>query len=121
MGENRDYVTHPDEKGSINISEEVISAIAASAALETEGVASLSSGLDITELLSKKTLGRGVRITVDGENVKVDVWLTVRLGVSVHKVGHKVQETVASSIESATGFAVTEVNVHIVGVTLGKK
>ena len=121
MGENRDYITHPDEKGSINISEEVISAIAAGAVLETEGVAALPSGRDLTELLTKKTLGRGVRITVEGESVKVDVWITVRLGFSVHKVGHRVQESVASSIESATGFSVTEVNVHIVGVALGKK
>ncbi len=121
MGENKDYVTHPDEKGSVNISEEVISVIAASAALETEGVASLSAGRDLTELLGKKNVGRGVKITVEGESVKVDLWLTVKLGVSVNKVGRKVQEAVASGIESMTGFSVTEVNVHVIGVTLGKK
>ena len=43
MGENKDYITHPDEKGSVNISEEVISVIAAAAAMETEGVAGLSA------------------------------------------------------------------------------
>ncbi len=120
MGENKDYITHPDEKGSINISEEVISVIAASAALETDGVAGLSSGRDLTELLGMKNAGRGVRITVEGESVRVDVWLTVKLGVSVNKVGQKVQEAVAGSIESMTGFTVTEVNVHIVGIALKK-
>ena len=118
MGENKDYITHPDEKGSINISEEVISVIAASAAMETEGVAALSAGRDLSELLGKKNLSRGVRIAVDGENVKVDVWLTVKLGVSVHSVGKKVQEAVQGGIESMTGFKVTEVNVHVVGVSL---
>lgn len=121
MGENKDYITHPDEKGSINISEEVISVIAASAAMETEGVAALSAGRDLTELLGKKSLGRGVRITVEGESVKVDLWLTVKLGVSVNKVGRKVQEAVSSGIESMTGFAVTEVNVHIVGIALNAR
>ena len=118
MGENKDYITHPDEKGSINISEEVISVIAASAAMETEGVAALSAGRDLSELLGKKNLSKGVRIAVDGENVKVDVWLTVKLGVSVHSVGKKVQEAVQGGIESMTGFKVTEVNVHVIGVSL---
>ena len=121
MGENKDYITHPDEKGSINISEEVISVIAATAALETEGVAALSGGLDISELLGKKNLSKGVRIAVEGESVKVDLWMTVKLGVSVNNVGKSVQEAVASGIESMTGFKVTEVNVHIIGVNLGRK
>lgn len=121
MGENRDYITHPDEKGSINISEEVISAIAASAALETEGVAALSAGNNLSELLGKKNLSKGVRIAVDGETVKVDLWMTVKLGVSVSAVGRKVQEAVAGGIESMTGFAVKEVNVHVIGVNLGRK
>ena len=121
MGENREYITHPDEKGSINISEDVVCAVAAAAALETEGVAALSGGRDLTELVGKKNPGRGVRISVEGETVKVDLWLTVRLGVSVNKVGQKVQEAVTSSIESMTGFTVDQVNVHITGVLLAKK
>ena len=121
MGENKDYITHPDEKGSINISEVVISVIAASAALETEGVAALSAGRDLGELLGKKNLSKGVRLTVEDETVKVDLWLTVKLGVSVNNVGKKVQEAVAAGIESMTGFKVTEVNVHITGVNLLKK
>ena len=118
MGENKDYITHPDEKGSVNISEEVISVIAATTALETEGVAALSAGRDLYELLGKKNLSKGVRLIVDGEKLKVDLWLTVKLGASVNKVGQRVQESVASAIESATGFTVSEVNVHIVGVNL---
>ncbi len=118
MGENKDYITHPDEKGSINISEEVVSVIAATAALETDGIAGLSSG---KELLGKKNPSKGVRIAVEDERVKVDLWAVVKLGVSVNRVGQKVQENVAAAIESATGFTVTEVNVHIVGINLGKK
>lgn len=121
MGENKDYITHPDEKGSINISEEVISVIAASAALETDGVAALSAGRDLSELLGKKNMSKGVRITVEGETVKVDLWLTVKLGASVNAVGGKVQEAVSASVESMTGFKVAEVNVHIIGISLARK
>ena len=38
---SKDYVVHPEEMGAIHISEEVLSAIAASAAAEIDGVAGL--------------------------------------------------------------------------------
>ena len=41
MNENREYITHPDEMGNIQISEDVLGVIAASAAQEIEGVAGL--------------------------------------------------------------------------------
>ena len=37
MGENKDYMTHPDEMGCIHISEDVLASIAAGAAAEVEG------------------------------------------------------------------------------------
>ena len=120
MGENKDYITQPDDKGSINISEEVVAIIAATAAMETEGVASLSASLgkDIAELLGKKSLSKGVRVSVEEESVKADVYITVKLGVSVNKVAAAVQESVLQAVESATGLSVSEVNVHVCGVSL---
>ena len=123
MGENnRDYVTRPDEKGSINISEDVIAFIAGNAALEIEGVASLSAsfGKDIAELLGKKNLSKGVRVTSEGDNIKVDIYIMVKMGVSVSKVGMQVQEAVASNIESMTGISVSEVNIHVCGVAFDR-
>ncbi|MGM9521653.1 MAG: Asp23/Gls24 family envelope stress response protein [Oscillospiraceae bacterium] len=123
MGENsKDYVTHPDDKGSINISEEVIAVIAANAALETEGVASLSASLgkDIAERLGKRNQTKGVRIAVEDEIILVDVYIMVKMGVSVSKVGVQVQEAVASNIESMTGFSVAEVNVHVCGIAFDR-
>lgn len=120
MGENKEYITYPDEKGSINISEEVVAIIAANAAMETDGVSSLSAsfGKDIAELLGKKSLSKGVRIAVDGENVRADIYIMVKLGVAVNKVAEAVQESVAQAVESSTGLTISEVNVHVCGVTL---
>jgi len=120
MGENKDYIVYPEEKGSINISEEVIAIIAANAALETEGVAALSASLgkDLAELLGKKNLSKGVKITADETGVKADVFILVKIGTSVNKVGAQVQENVHSAIESMTGVKVMEVNVHVSGVWL---
>ena len=43
MGESKDYVSRSDELGNIHISEEVLAAISAAAALEVEGVSSLTN------------------------------------------------------------------------------
>ncbi|MGE4483541.1 MAG: Asp23/Gls24 family envelope stress response protein [Oscillospiraceae bacterium] len=123
MNDNKDYITHPDEKGTINISEEVIAAIAASAVAEIEGVASLPSniGKDIAELLGgKKNIARGVRIQSEDGEVIADVCIMVKLGYPVNEVGAAAQEKAMAAIESMTGFAVKAVNVHICGVALDK-
>ena len=56
MADAREYVSRPDELGNIHISEEVLAVIAAAAALETEGVASLAPNLstDLAELLGEE-------------------------------------------------------------------
>lgn len=123
MGENKEYVTYPDEKGSINISEEVIAIIAANAAAEVEGVASLSASLgkDIAELLGKKNISKGVKISVEEEAVTADVFIMVKIGCAVNEVGMKVQESVISAIQDMTGFEIAAVNVHICGISFDKE
>jgi uncharacterized alkaline shock family protein YloU len=59
MSENKDYIVYPSNQGSISISTEVVAAIAAAAALECEGVASLYSiGKDMSGCLGKRTQPR---------------------------------------------------------------
>ena len=71
MAENREYITYSEEKGSINISEEVVAAIAAGAALETDGVAALynSPARDFAEIMGKRGVSRGARIKVEEEAI----------------------------------------------------
>ena len=45
MAESREYISREEELGSVNISEEVLAAIAGAAALDVEGVGALGSGL----------------------------------------------------------------------------
>lgn len=121
MADNKDYITHPDDQGSINISIEVVAAIAAAAALECEGVASLYSvGKEISGIFGKKNSPKGVKVTLEENDVTLDLYLAVKLGVEVNKVGTAVQAAVISSLESMTGFAVKCVNVHVTGVVLDK-
>ena len=123
MGENKEYLSYPDEKGSINISDEVVAAIAANAALEVEGVAGMpaSFGKDIADLLGLRSLTRGVKLQADEDGITFDVCITVAYGASVSDVAKAVQTSVTSAVESATGFTVKTVNIHVCGIALENK
>ena len=122
MAENKDYIVHPNDKGSVNISTEVVAAIAAAAALECDGVAALYSiGKDMSGLFGKKnTANKSVKVTLEEDSVIIDVYLSVVLGVEVNKVGTDVQNAVVSAVESMTGYTVNSVSVHVTGIALDK-
>ena len=122
MGDNKGYITSTDERGSINISEEVIALIAASAATEVEGVHGLfmSHGRDLAQMLSRKSLSRGVKIGVEEKNVTIDINIMADMGCAVNEVGAEVQKAVKSAVEAAAGLTVNTVNIHICGIYLKK-
>lgn len=122
MGEGKEYVSRSDELGNIHISEEVLSVIAAAAALEVEGVGGLAAnlGTDLAELLGKKNLGRGVRLQVEEETVTVDVAILVKYGFTIPNVARAVQEAVAASLEATSGLTVAAVNISVGGVIFEK-
>ena len=123
MADAREYVSRPDELGNIHISEEVLAVIAAAAALEVEGVASLSANLgsDLAELLGKKNLAKGIHISVgEGERVCVDVSILIQFGFTIPDVAKAVQDSVYSAIENTSGLEVECVNVHVGGVAFSR-
>ena len=111
MGENKEYLTHPEELGCIHISEEVLASIAAGAAAEVEGISGLMN------LPTKKTSARGVRLAVDDDGTVIDLYVMIRYGYAIPEVAEKIQTAVASSVEAMAGFAVKAVNVHVGGVS----
>ena len=123
MGDNKKgYFKKSDEKGSINISEEVITVIAATAAVEVPGVHGLfvSHGREITSVNGRKGLHKGVRLSNDNNKLNVDVYIVAKMGFPVNELGAEVQKAVVSSVEGAAGIKVNEINVHICGVALKK-
>ena len=122
MAESKDYMTLPEEKGSVNIAEEVIAAIAVGAVREVEGVAGMMTGNSVTDFMTnKKTAQRGikgVKIDMTGTALAVDLSLAVAYGHPIPEVAEKVQKAVSSSVEAMTGCPVEAVNVHVCGVTL---
>ena len=119
MPEN--YIARQDEHGSINISEDVIAVMVAAAASEVDGVAGLANtiGTDLAEFLGRKSVSKGVKVQFVEDKIVVDVVVIVRFGVKINEVGVKIQEAVASAVESMTGLE-SIVNVHISGISYDK-
>ena len=120
MAESKEYISRPDELGNINISEEVLSVIAAAAAAEVEGVGGLAANLgsDIAELLGgRKNLSKGIRITVEEESIRIDLSILIKYGYTILDVAKKVQSAVFAAVENTSGLTVECVNVHVAGVS----
>ena len=124
MAESKEYMTLPEENGSINISEEVIAAIAVGAAREVEGVSGMMTAMggSVTDLLNNKKnaqkVARGVKIDMTGVDLVLDLYLTVEFGHPIPEVAENAQKAVINAVEAMTGCSVGAVNVHVGGVTL---
>ncbi len=118
MSENKEYVSQALENGSIYISNEVITSIAAMAAQDVEGVYGLGAGADLN-MLKKKNASKEIRVVIsDNDEISIDCYIIVLYGYSVVDVAKAVQEAVASTVESTTGRVVADVNVSIGGISL---
>ncbi len=111
-----------EENGNVNIADEVISAIASLAASGVQGVASMGGGLtgSFAELLGKKNLSKGVKLTVDEKSVVLDLSVIVEYGTKIPGVAWELQEKVKSEVEAMTGLQVTAVNISVDGVHVPK-
>ena len=112
------YISRRMEKGSINISEDVIASLVRTVVLETEGVAELANavGSDIAELLGIKMNIRGVKVRFQDDTILVDAVITVKYGSNILTVAQKAQEAILSAVQTSTGFENVEVNVHVAGI-----
>lgn len=104
--------------GEIKITDEVISSIAGAAALRAEGVHSMSGTVveDLTEILGKKNLSKGVNIILNDKGAIIDVNIIIKHGYKLHDVAIQVQENVKKDIQNLVGIKVDLVNVFIDGV-----
>ena len=112
------YYTISDEKGSINISEDVIAVIASNAVSEVDGIAAFSNAAG-TERIGKKTASKGIRVSFEEDRVNIDITVMVRCGTNITGIGEKIQKSVSAAVESMTGLR-SAVNVHISGVSFDK-
>ena len=124
MADSKEYMTLPEENGSIHISEEVLSAIAVGAVREVEGVSGMMTNLggSVTDLVNNKKNAqkgtKGVKIDMSGAGLVLDLYLTVQYGNAIPEVAENAQKAVMAAIEAMTGCTVDAVNIHVGGITL---
>ena len=106
--------------GEVKIADEVVAIIAALAATEVEGVASMAGNItnELISRLGMKNLSKGVKVDVLEGVVTVSLALNMKSNYSIMDVSAKVQEKVKSAVENMTGLEVADVNVKVAGVEM---
>lgn len=111
------------EMGAIRIADEVVSTVAGLAAMEVEGIAAMSGGwgTDLAEKLGRKNFGKGIKVEVNNDETRIDIYVAVQFGYPIPEVAENVQKEVKVAVETMTGLKVTAVNVHVVSVQMNKQ
>jgi len=99
----------------IIISDEAIEAIILNATLSVDGVLDTWKGME--EYLpyfnkDKKHL-HGIDFVIDKDILKVNIFVIVKYGIDLKKLGEEVQKKVKEQIENMTPYKVSMVNVFI--------
>jgi uncharacterized alkaline shock family protein YloU len=110
--------------GKINISEEVIATIAGGAALECQGLVGMASRKikdGFADLLRRENLARGVVVTIEENEVSIDLYIIVCYGINISETAAAIMDRVRQAIEKHTGFSVAKVNIYVQGVRIMAK
>lgn len=104
--------------GKVEIAPEVIEVIAGIAASEVEGVSQMRGNFatGVVERLGKKNHGKGVKVELSEEGIKVDVYCILKFGVSIPAVAQHIQDNIRQALLNMTALEPVEVNIHIVGI-----
>jgi uncharacterized alkaline shock family protein YloU len=102
-----------NDKGTITISEKVVTAVVAGGASQIEGLGQKKSSVteDIGRIFGSQR--RGVTIDFDGNEVSITLKIAVKQGYPVHEVAKKTQKKVKEDVESKTGLKVNKVDIYV--------
>jgi uncharacterized alkaline shock family protein YloU len=102
-----------NEKGTITISEKVVTAVVAGAASQIEGLGQKKSSVaeDIGRIFGSQR--RGVTIEFDGNAVSITLKIAVKQGYPVHEIAKKTQKKVKEDVEDKTGLTVNRVDIYV--------
>ncbi|MGY3749720.1 Asp23/Gls24 family envelope stress response protein [Vagococcus acidifermentans] len=121
MPENKNLVlSNPAEEinGEIVVAPEVIEVIVGIAASNVPGVYAMRGTLasNVTELLGRSAHDKGVYLSSEEGDIKIDLYCYLNYGVSVPKVAVDMQKKVKQQVLYMTDLELSEVNIHVVGV-----
>lgn len=122
--ERNTYTLQNDESlGEVKIADEVVAIIAALAATEVDGVASMAGNItnEVIGKLGIKNLSKGVKVDVLEGVVTVSLALNIKYNYSIMNVTSKVQDKVKNAVENMTGLEVADVNIKVAGVEMDRQ
>jgi len=104
-----------DEDGRITIAEDVIAAIARVAADKVDGIARSSSGGSggLMSIFGGEDVAPNIKTDLVGDQVRVELRISVEYGYPVHEVAGGVQRNVEQDIERYAGVNVANVDVYV--------
>ena len=113
-------VLQPEIAGQTTISDQVIEAIAGTAALEIEGVTSLGSN-SVRRLIAERLGGaqrraRGVGVVSGQREAIVDIEIKVAYGFSIPAIAQQVRESVSLRVLDICGLVTKEINITVTAV-----
>ncbi len=102
-----------NDKGTITISDEVVTAVVAGGAAQIEGLGQKKSSVaeDIGRIFGSQR--RGVTIDFEGNEVSITLKIAVKQGYPVHEVAKKTQKKIKEDVESKTGLRVNRVDIYV--------
>jgi len=110
-----------DEKlGMIDISSTVVTTVASQAINQCYGVVGMAnkSLVDGIANLLVRDNRRGIEVSLENNEISIDVYVIVEYGVRIRAVAESIQNTVKFHVEKALGLPVQAVNVYVQGLRL---
>lgn len=105
-------------KDEVQIAEEVVASIAGMAIKDLKGVVKLAGGFteEISEAFGKKNLGKGIRVDIKENAVRLEVSIVVQYGVKIPEIAKKIQEKIKNDVENMTGYKINKIIVKVQGI-----
>jgi uncharacterized alkaline shock family protein YloU len=107
------------EYGSIEVSSETLATIAGAAAVRCYGIVGMVPRgwrQGVSEILGRDAVSQGVDVSLDDDELKIDLFVIMCYGVKIAEVAANIMETVQYEIEKMTGLQPTAINVNVAGV-----
>ncbi len=116
-------IRQTNESGSVNVSANVYSDIAGTAASNcfgVKGMAARSVTDGVYHLLRKESMSKGVRVEFhEDDTISIDLHIMVDNGVNLNAVGASIISEVRYVVAKCTGTEVRAVNVYVDSMMIG--
>jgi len=109
-------VRFDNEYGNITIVPKVFANLAGYAATSCYGVVGMVSRSKtdgIVRLLKKDSMDKGIEVTVEKDNISIDIHIMVEYGINIQAICESIMSRVKYFVETATGLTVNVVNVFV--------